>query len=538
MKIEAHSLPGANSLYVDYLQHFDKLAAFYALPYQSEHPFREQIARLHKRNYSAKKLAPILERQNRHFGAGKATQSNIDLLAGGNAFAIVTGQQVGLFGGPMYVLYKALTAIKLADRICRQCRQNLVPVFWLAADDSDFAEVNHTTYLDKNFVNATLKIEQQAAGNVPMAEVQLGEQINQVLDEIDSGLIETEFKTDVLSALRDAYQPASSMSDAFGRWLMHCLNEFGLILVDPTDPEIKKLISTVYAGEIEHDSPSTKAVLQTSARLEAAGYSPQVSLREGRLNLFYLAGERKPLELQNGRIQTTDETHDFSRAELVELANKQPEHFSPNVILRPITQDVLFPTVAYVGGPAEIAYFAQLKQVYAHFDIPMPIIYPRKSVTLLEPAIDRILDKYDLALPDLWGNVETHITAFTRQHLPQELLDALAELKSAWPQRLLELRDLINQVDPTLEKMLENSAGRIDGTIDNLEKKIVQAGKRQHDIIRQQLQKASAALYPDNNLQERVHNFTPYLVKYGPALIERLYDVLDITSFSHQVVRL
>ncbi|MFQ5628404.1 MAG: bacillithiol biosynthesis cysteine-adding enzyme BshC [bacterium] len=538
MKISPNELPGANKLFRDYIVNFDLVEKFYNIPFQDEKAIASHIEIVGGRNYPAEALAKILTQQNKNFGASNKTYENIEKLKEGRAFVVITGQQVGLFGGPMYVLYKALTVIKLADRWSRLFEKCFVPVFWLAADDSDFEEVNHISFLNKDSQNTTTQIEKTLSGNIPMAQMRIGEQINETLDELANGLHDTEFKSDILESLRSAYHSEASLSEAFGCWMMHLLKDFGLIIIDPTHSRIKTLVSQIFIEEIREKSPSTRAVLQTSKALNQKGYTPQVPLREGRLNLFYLDNQRKPLEFINDKVQTTDGGSTFSHGELLEVARTKPERFSPNVVLRALTQDTLFPTIAYVAGPSEICYFAQLKGVYEHFQIPMPVIYPLKSLTIVEPAIDRIIDKFNLKINDIWGNIDQHIVDIARQSLPETLTNMLSQIKSEWPLALQALHDDVRSVDPTLLRMLENTGGKIVNTIDRLEKKIIQAGQRKNEVARQQLNKAASAIYPNHALQERVHNFTPYLIKYGPLFVERIYELLDIGDYHHQIVRL
>lgn len=538
MKIKAKDLPAQSRLFVDYLENYSRLAAYFNIPYFDESAIATHFDILNQHAYPSQQLAEVLMDQNSAFGAGSRTMEHLEALHSGKAYVVITGQQVGLFGGPLYVLYKALTAIKLADRWRRLFQRCFVPVFWLASDDADFVEVNHVTFLEKSFENKTLILDLKPDGQVPVHQIRLGPQIEPVLQALDASLHQTEFKAEILGRLAAAYQPKASMSQAFGTWMMTLLRDFGIVLIDPADRRIKALLTDVFAQEIRERSPSTEAVLETTQRLEKSGYSPQVPLRHGRLNLFYLDGERKALELDGDGFRTTDASCKFTESELLDLVASHPERFSPNVILRGITQDSIFPTAAYIAGPSEIAYFAQLKGVYARFDVPMPVIYPRKSLTLIEPNIDRIIDKFSLTMQDVWCGVDEKLKALARQQLPGSLLEALAAMRESWPQQVLGLRDEVHRVDPTLVKMLENTAGKLRGTIDLLEKKIVQAGKRKNDIARQQLQKVGAALYPNQMLQERVHNVTPYLVKYGPLFIERLYEVLDIAGYCHQIVRL
>lgn len=538
MKILPEALPGAAPLYVDYMQHFETVREFFACHYADEQDVLAQIERLRDRKYPRLEIGRVLERQNKAFGAGEATAKNIEDLALGNANVIITGQQVGLFGGPLYVLYKALTAIKLADRLSRVCKDCFVPVFWLATDDTDYAEVNHACVLNQQYEILRLQLTESPEAMVPMSQVTLGESVTELHARLQAELPDTEFKKPVMDALRSCYAPGRSLAEAFGLWLIHLLKDFGLVVVDPSDPEIKRLSREVLRREIADGSPATRAVKQVTQRLRERGYEPQVQLRDGYLNLFYFEPARLALTQRNEHIESTDGSRRFERQELLALLESHPERFTPNVVLRPVIQDSLFPTVAYVAGPAEIAYFAQLRGVYELYDLPMPIIYPRASMTLIEPGIDRILDKFQLQVRDFWAPVEPLISRFARERLPESLLRTLQTYRNEWPQAVRALKPQIRQVDPTVEAMADSTAGRVAHALEQLEKKIVQAGRRQHDIIAQQLRKASASLYPEGNLQERVLNPTSFLVKYGPIFIERLYEVMDIAGFHHQLVRL
>lgn len=215
-----------------------------------------------------------------------------------------------------------------------------------------------------------------------------------------------------------------------------------------------------------------------------------------------------------------------------------PEKFSPNVALRALTQDTLFPTIAYVAGPAEAAYFAQLKGVYEAFDVPMPVIYPRKSVTIIEPAIDRLLDKHGLSVPDLWQPVERVWSEVVRSNVSEVFFQKIHDLQTDIPGKLNALVDELNKIDPTLEKMLLNTTGKINAAIENLEKKAMQAARRKETQLQEQISRLSDAIYPHNSLQERVLNFVPFMVKYGPYFIEKVYEDLTISSFDHQIIRM
>lgn len=538
MKITSDQLPGMSALYNDYVNNFDQVAPFYQYDFHDENNFRLQVEKVQSRKYPREKLGRILLQQNKKWGAGNKTLENINCLTNNNANVIVTGQQTGLFGGPLYVLYKALTAIKLADKLGRTCNNGFIPVFWLAADDSDFAEVNHTHVIDRHNKLQRITYDLAHDQKQPMATTKISGDIENLFDSVRNFFHDTEFKDPLFHYLQQAYTPGTSFSDAFGHWLMHCLQDFGIVLIDPSDPEIKKMLTAVYQQEIEQNSPSTQAVIEASNALQKLEYHNQIQIRQGRFNIFYNAEGRLGLEQREGDIIAGDAQISFGQDELLQELQNHPEKFSPNVALRAITQDTLFPTVAYIAGPAEAAYFAQLKGVYERFDIPMPIIYPRKSVTIIEPAIDRLLDKHQLSILDLWQPIDKLIGQVVRGNVSDTFFHQIHTLQEEIPGKLSALSEELNKIDPTLEKMLLNTSGKINAAFGNLEKKAVQAARRKETQLQNQITRLGEAIYPNNTLQERVFNFVPYMLKYGPHFIEKLYEDLTISTFDHQLIHM
>ncbi len=537
MNIKPGQMPGMSRLFTDYLHNFENISPFFQFDFHDETSFRRQVEIVQKRTYPRAELGRILHRQNEKFGAGKKTFAAIDCLASNNANVIITGQQVGLFGGPLFVLYKALTAIKLAEKLGRRCQNGFVSVFWLASDDSDFAEVNHCNFLDRTGQLQRCELALQHDQKKPMAETKLSAAIEQIFATFPDYFHDTEFKNIVLEALRNAYSSQDSLSTAFARWLMFCLKEFGIVLIDPADVAIRRLVKNIYRQEIESNSASTQAVMAASERLQESGFHNQIHIRDGRFNFFYQTGGRTSLELRDGRISAGDDRVSFSHAEILAELEAHPEKFSPNVVLRALIQDSMFPTVAYVAGPAEVAYFAQLRGVYEAFQIPMPVIYPRKSATLVEPAIDRLLEKYRQTVADLWQPAGNLVTKITRASLTEEFFTTIEKLQKEIPGKLLTLESQLAAIDPTLIKMLQVSAGKISNSIENLEKKAVQAARRKETQISDQVGRMAQAIYPSNTVQERTLSFVPFLIKYGPEFIEKIYENLTISTFDHQIIR-
>jgi len=542
VKIPFSQLPGTGRLFVDYVENFEKLADFYAVDYRSRAALLAQAELVAQRDYPRAETAKILLRQNQQWGGGEATMRHIEALAQKNSLAIVTGQQVGLFGGPLFTLYKALTCLKLAESLSARLGKKVTPIFWLAADDDDIAEVNHVTVMNRDNELMPLSCEFDTNERRPVTQVHLTANIENSHQLLADAIIETEFKKDILEALRKSYETNASLPEAFARWLTNLLEPLGLVVMNPADPEFKKLSAPLFAQEIAANSPSTTAALQAMEKLTAAAYTPQVPLRPGRLNLFYVQAQRHALELHGDHLTSTDDVLKFSRAELLEQVQQTPENFSPNVILRPVLQDFLFPTIAYVAGPAEVAYFAQLRGVYEAFNVPMPAIFPRQSMTLLEKKISHVLEKYRLQISDFWtaqGNAaEELIGHILKREAADGLFAPVAEARDELSRRLAELKNRAVAVDATLGGFIEKEQGKIFHQLETIEKKLLQAAKKQNDTLAQQITKAAHALYPHRHLQERELSFVSYLCKYGRSLIQRLYEQIDLTGFQHQMVEL
>jgi bacillithiol biosynthesis cysteine-adding enzyme BshC len=542
VKIPFSDLPGASRLFTDYIENFDKLAAFYAIDYRSRAALFDQAERVSQRDYPRGEVAKILQQQNRQWGAGEAAERRLALLAQKGSVTVVTGQQVGIFGGPLFTLYKALTCLKLAESLSARLGREVVPIFWLAADDDDVAEVNRLIVMNRENELVPFSCVFDTDERRPVAQDYLTGNIENCHRAFNEAIPETEFKSEFLQALRQAYFAGESLPDAFARWLVNLLGHLGLVVMNPTDPELKRLAGPVFAREINENSPSTEAALRAAAKLGAAGYTPQVSLRPDRFNLFYVQTQRHTLEWRDGKFVSTDGALQFSRAELLLHLREHAENFSPNVMLRPVLQDYLLPTVAYIAGPAEIAYFAQLRGVYEAFGVSMPAIFPRQSMTLLEKKIARVLEKYRLQIADFWaaqgGAAEELISRVVKREAPDELFTPVAAARDELGRRLATLKIRAVAVDATLGGFIEKEQGKIFHQLDGIEKKLLQAAKRQNETLAQQIAKAAHALYPNRHLQERELSFVPFLCKYGRGLVQQLYEQIDLANFQHQIVEL
>jgi bacillithiol biosynthesis cysteine-adding enzyme BshC len=537
MAIAIRDLPRLAPLVRDYFDDYAKVAAFFGGDFRDPAAFDGLAKSASSRPLPRAALAEVLAEQNRSYGCGEKTLTNIRKIADDRALAVVTGQQVGLFSGPLYTIYKALTAIKLAECLGRRGPGAFVPVFWLASDDHDLAEIDHILLLDKDHRLEEVRCPMPSlAPRIPASGMILPPEIEDCLRRLGDLTRDTEFKSGILARLRDAYRPGRSMVEAFARWMTGLFASSGLIFVDATHPKLRVLGKEVFRREIAEDSPSTQAALETSQKLRQAGYGEQIHLHERILNVFYAEHGRRAIQRTESGFEIKDPPRAIPKEELLALAEDKPFLFSPNVLLRPILQDALLPTVAYVAGPGEIAYFAQMKGVYERFGLPMPMIYPRKTLTLVEKNVDRILKKYGLGVTDIWSKADRIISAVAEEGIPESLSAAMELARSHQAGDFGALAAEIAAFEPTLKNSVDLARGKMDQQWDFLEKKVLAAVKKRNEISVRQLGTAVDNLFPNRSLQERVFNIVPYLLKYGAAFMDTLDRAVEIDAYDHQMV--
>jgi len=531
------NLPRLPRLVHDYFYDYGKVDEFYNGDFRDFAVFERQTERTIARPLPRKSLAEVLTEQNQSYGCGSRTLGTIKKIAEEQACAVVTGQQVGLFSGPLYTIYKALTAIKLAEDLNQRGLGCFVPVFWLASDDHDLAEIDHIVLLDKDHRLENVRCPMPSGeAKIPASNVILPPDISDCLRRLEDFTRDSEFKAGIIEQLADAYRPGRSLVEAFARWMTRLFASSGLIFIDAGHPSFRALGKEVFYREIAEESPSTRAALATSEKLRRAGYDEQIHLHERILNVFYAEQGRRTIQLNATGFEIKDPPQAFLKEELLALATEKPFLFSPNVLLRPLYQDALLPTVAYIGGPGEIAYFAQLKGVYERFRLPMPVIYPRKSVTIVEKKMDRILKKYGLTIPDIWSKADHIIPEAAKAAIPESMEMGLRLARSHLDQDFESLAGEIAAFEPTLKNSAGLAQGRMHQQWSFLEKKILQAAKKRNEIAVQQLRQAIDNLYPNRNLQERVFNIVPYLIKYGPAFMDKLDQAVEIDEHDHQIM--
>jgi bacillithiol biosynthesis cysteine-adding enzyme BshC len=526
-------------LYVDYLYHFDKLKQYYATDFHDRKSWKKVIAETASRLIDRSTLVRILTEQNKDIHCGIKTLANIDLLGNENTVAIVTGQQLGLLTGPLYTLYKTITAIQLAEKLTSEYPDyNFVPVFWVEGEDHDFEEVNHAFTISP--LNQIAKIEYLPGGKPlernpgPVANIAFDEFIEHSLSTLESSLQETEFKASLIAEVRAHYKAGTTFAKAFLGLMNRYFEDSGIVFLNPMHPEFKQILKPIFQKEISSVTKISQLVIDKSAELEEH-YHAQIKSKPLNLFLFHKDG-RYHIEPRENDFSLKGTRRFLSKEEISSLVDQSPELFSPNVVLRPICQDTLLPTLAYVAGPSEIAYFAQLKPIYELFNVPMPIIYPRATATIIEEKSKSILEKYQIEIEQIFSGIEPILMKISEQG-SEVKVDALFEsISKTVHETIQEARFGIQQIDATLAGSVDSTIAKIDSYLAVLKDKTQKAQLRRQEVSVRQVQKAALVLRPNDNFQERVLNVTYFLNKYGPDFVKWLSGELSIDRFQHQII--
>lgn len=533
--VDLRDFPSTRRFNLDYVYDFNRLSEFFAGDPSRPEAWREAIARARDRKRSREALASIVAAQQVEREAPDAARVAAARLGDATAVAIVTGQQAGVFGGPLYTLLKAVMTVRLADEVSRTHRLPVVPVFWIDSEDHDWAEVSTCRVLDHDFALRRVTVPgADGAGVAPVARVRLPAAVATSIEELRDALPPTEFTDQLLGDLADAYRPGTGVSAAFGRWIERLLGAHGLVVFDGADPAAKPLVSTVFQRELEE--PARTAALATDAgrALVERGYHMQVTPAPDSVSLFHLDSARLPIRLRDGALAVGDETRalDALRAE----AAAAPVHFSPNVVVRPIVQDTLFPTIAYVAGPNEMAYLAQLRRVYEYFGVPMPLVVPRASATILDSAAARFLARYELRLDGLRPQDESTLNRLLESRLPASVEQAFAGVRLAVTDGMTSLIGAVPAIDATLEGAARSTLGKIEHDLKALHTKIIHAAKKRDETLRRQFTRAQAQAFPEGDAQERAVGSIYFLNRFGPSLVEHLRNELPLEPGCHWVL--
>ncbi len=484
-------------------------------------------------------LCDALRELNASLGVDGQTLKNIDLLRQSDVVAVVTGQQAGLFGGPLYTIYKALSAIRLAEELTA-AGQRAVPVFWMATEDHDLEEVS-TTYFSTGSAKVVgakyvpLKYRETS----PVGSVEIDPSISQTIDQLFAELPANKFSSDVQAVLGRSWRDGSSIGRAFGETLAFLTSKYGLILLDPLEPALKRLAAPIYSEAVERSDEIVSALVERDHDLANDGYHSQVLVDHDYFPLFWhdeKGGRTALRKTGNGIYKAKGQKIEHTREDLLTVARIEPDCLSPGVMLRAVVQDYLLPTVAYFGGGAEISYFAQNSVVYETLGRPVTPIFHRQSFTILEPRDRKAMEKLGLEFSDLLREQENVTVGWAADNMDLETAGVFSSAEESINTELNRIDQRLAMIDPTLLDNLAKRRRKMIYHIGAIRKKTLMALARKNGDAERQISNLFSAIMPNGHLQERSLNVFSFINRYGPNFTDWIYDAIDLKDKRHRIL--
>ncbi len=529
-------VPHTTKLFADFLSRSPAIQRFYPRSPYFHDWLKQETPNQRYNEHRRQQLSGILRRQNESWGASPKAVENIRRFGEGACVA-VTGQQVGFFGGPTFSLFKALTAVKLAAE-ATAAGVDCVPIFWLATADHDLEEVNHAVVPTADGQLQTLTTSAQGLAGAPVGTIQFAGDVATLVDSAAALLGESSATT----ALRDSYRASETFGTAFARLFSRLFADWGVILLDGNDPELQAVAGPIYRSALERAEEIDEALLRRGIELEHDGYHQQVKVTPFSTLLFTLRyGARVPVHRRlngNSEVEFVVGEQTVPRAEMLQQLSSAPEQFSPNVLLRPVVQDYLLPTLVYTGGAAEIAYFAQAAVVYEQLLGHVTPVLPRFSATLVEPKPQRLLERYELRVTDCFSAVNVLQEILGNRTLPADLQSAFDRARAAVESSVANIRPGLEKLDPTLVDAASRAASKMQYQLEHLQASAARAESRQSELIARHAEALANSLFPNKTLQEREIAGIYFVARYGVELLQRIYDNVHTDCLDHQIIQL
>lgn len=513
-------VPGTSKLYADLIYHFDRVADLYScrpndvasLARASRFDFPDD-----RRTALVQALTPL-----------NPGNPSLALLAQPGTVAVVTGQQVGLFSGPAYTIYKALTAIKTAGELSAH-GVPAVPVFWLATEDHDFAEVDHAWVFGPDHLPVRIRLhEVEQTGARPAGGRVLSAVPTEQLRTALSGL---PFADDAVAIVERAYRNGETMGSGFARILRELFAPWGLLLIDPMQPAVREIGAPLMREAVERMPELVEAVMARSAELVKRGYHAQVLVDKNSSLAFLIEnGERLALRRSDGHYAALH--HKWSAAEVAQRG----VDLSPNALLRPVVQDFILPTAAYIGGPAELAYLAQSQVLYRKLTGRQPAALPRVSFTLLDERSHKRMVRYGLSPADLFHGEQSLHDRIAARLVPDHLRERLEQIRAAFTSALQDLRADLDRFDVSLAGALATNRRKIEYQIDKITRKTANQIMMRDEQATRDARSLSGLVFPEKHLQERLYSIIPFIAQFGPGLVQELYSAVRLECPDHQFV--
>lgn len=535
MRIESIPQLWANPLVADYLQLNRPVHSLF-----SYHPLQKEsfIQRAAKRNVAKdQELRSSLVEVLRSFHDPEllhpAVEENLARLNQPDSLVVIGGQQAGLLTGPLYTLYKAVTIIQLARREEERLQRSVIPVFWIAGEDHDRDEVDHIWVQDHEGKPVKYRYKSDDREKRPVSSLLLPkEELHQWIDQLSQLLPDREYKHEWVEQLKSFADESISWVRFFARVMHHLFGKWGLLLIDSADPRLRRLEAPFFQQLIRQSETIQERVLTAIAQLEEMGYKNPVEVRPGQANLFVeVEGERLPLLRQGGEWMTREKEATFTTEQLLEIAEKNPERLSNNVLTRPLMQEYLFPTLAFVGGPGEIAYWSLLKQGFAEVGLEMPIIYPRVQMTLLHRTAEKRMREFALSWEDLVTSLEKKKADWLNQQHQLDVEGLFAQVKKQIAQSYQPLLRLLDQeIGMDLREMGRKNLQKLNEQVDFFYSYTNRAIQSKFETGLRHWDELSHTCLPEHKPQERVYNVINYWNQYGLSWLDQLIDAPLLTK--------
>lgn len=544
MEISNLSLPATNRFASHYLQQSEDIQPFFHYRFDQNTADLERLEEIKSRTFPRKEMAEHIERYMERFPTSPSVKNSIEKLKQDNSVVVIGGQQAGILTGPLYTIHKVISIIKLAEKKEKELNIPVVPVFWIAGEDHDYQEVNHVFIQMNNKVDKWVYPEKMLQKKM-VSDIEINKEICLAWAEnIIENFGETNHTNQILEFVQKQIEKSQTFVDFFGNIIMEFFKDYGLLIIDSGNSELRKLEKDIFLKQIHHHDSITCSLLEQQKNIKDKGFPIAIEAGEQAANLFYYDqryNERILLEFdrqtdcfvgKNGAIS-------FNKETIEDIATNNPTKLSNNVVTRPLTQEMLFPTLAFIAGPGEISYWAELKLVFEHFGMKMPPIVPRLNITLVDRAVETDLDELNLDL----SNVLTRGTNNEMDDFLESIKDQeITELFSLTREKLLEHYSLIEekttQLDKGLLPLFKKNEDFLIKQIEFMEMKLAETTRKKHEVILNKFDRVNLSLRPDGFPQERVWNIFYYLNKHGLGLIKSLLKLHYEFDGTHKIINI
>jgi bacillithiol synthase len=536
MKLEQIQLPVTNLLYADYIANKDKTHEFFEYHQQTD-DFVKRAQYLQTKTYQFEKLAQTIEQYMEPFGISEKVQANIDLLRKG-AYAIVGGQQAGILTGPLYSVHKAITVLLLAKKQSESLRMPIVPIFWIAGEDHDIEEINHTYTMAEGQIKKRAYSIRNRKKTMASETVFDKAEMEQSIRQIFSDYGETQFTNEIFVTVQKAIRNSKTFTDLFTSLMNDLFKQYGLLMIDAANESFRRLQSDYFVKLIENSEAIAANVYTKEQRLVSVGYPMPIQANEKGVNLFFVQdGERHLLEWEDGFAKNKAAQLKFTKAQLIEIAKEKPHYLSNNVVTRPLMQDMILPVLAFVGGPGELAYWATLKPAFEQLQLQMPIFTPRMQFTIVTRQVASILNEQGLTVEDVFnGKSAEQLKQFLVSIEDEKANDMIENLQQLVVAQYDKLCDHLQQQSVDVSKVIAKNELLHIQQFDYLKRKISEQVKLKHDIQIKRYEKIHHELTPFNGLQERIYNPYKYINESGISFIDRMMETDIELDYQHKVI--